>query len=133
MPDSCCVVGCVNRRSNESLFSFYCIPSGHSPNEVKRRQLWLNALHRKNWPDKMIKNARVCSKHFVSGKRSDEPSHPDYVPSVFMYKSNSLYHRQLERYQRYRLGEKKQESFFGNNIVTEQIENAENEECSVFF
>ncbi|XP_065665610.1 uncharacterized protein LOC124814176 isoform X2 [Hydra vulgaris] len=128
MPDSCCVVGCANRRSFTKFSSFYRISNGHSTKEFNRQQLWLNALHRENWPDKMIKNARVCSKHFVSGKRSDEPNHPDYVPSVFMYKPNSSGHKRLQLYQRYQSQEKKQKTFSGDNIFNEQSAYVETEE-----
>ncbi len=40
------------------------IPTENNPN---RRKLWLNAIRRENWPDNLIRNARICSAHFISG------------------------------------------------------------------
>ena len=43
----------------------------------------------------------VCSAHFVSGNKSDDPLSPDYIPRVFSYVGSSDKHRskrQLERY-----------------------------------
>ncbi len=36
--------------------------------EKKRRQLWLNAIKRADWTETIVKNARVCSAHFLSEK-----------------------------------------------------------------
>ncbi|KAI4822206.1 hypothetical protein KUCAC02_007765, partial [Chaenocephalus aceratus] len=32
-----------------------------------RRRLWLQAIKRVDWNEDIIKNARVCSAHFISG------------------------------------------------------------------
>lgn len=64
MPDSCCAVGCANRREKGSVKSFYRIPSerhGH------RKKLWLTAIKRENWSEKQIKSARICGDHFITG------------------------------------------------------------------
>ncbi|RDD45064.1 hypothetical protein TrispH2_002945 [Trichoplax sp. H2] len=96
MPDSCCVIGCKNRRIGNRL-SFYRIPRACTAKEIHRRQLWLKAINRSNWSTKKIANARICSQHFTTGvalfglstillgtgKRSDNPDHPDYIPSIF--------------------------------------------------
>ncbi|XP_077491950.1 uncharacterized protein LOC144102595 [Amblyomma americanum] len=31
---------------------------------------------------------RICGKHFVTGEPSDDPHHPDYVPTIFAHKKN---------------------------------------------
>ncbi|EDV21054.1 uncharacterized protein TRIADDRAFT_60440 [Trichoplax adhaerens] len=82
MPDSCCVIGCKNRRIGNRL-SFYRIPRACTAKEIHRRQLWLKAINRSNWSTKKIANARISSQHFTTGKRSDNPDHPDYIPSIF--------------------------------------------------
>lgn len=35
---------------------------------------------------KPSKHARICSEHFVDGKKSEHPHHPAYIPSVFPHK-----------------------------------------------
>ena len=69
MPDSCCNPGCSNRRIPGSSLSFYRIPSGDSEKEKERRLKWLNAIHRDKWSEEEIRNARLCSAHFISGTR----------------------------------------------------------------
>ncbi|XP_030585679.1 uncharacterized protein LOC115780561 [Archocentrus centrarchus] len=81
----CCVFGCTNRYSNISGLKLYRIPSGSRPFQRNRRHLWLQAINRKdkNWTEDRIKNARVCSAHFISGEASRDSESPDFVPSVF--------------------------------------------------
>ncbi|XP_047138616.1 uncharacterized protein LOC124814720 [Hydra vulgaris] len=103
MPDSCCAIGCMNKRiKGDKNLSFYRIPFGNTETSKNRRVLWLQALKRKNWPISMIDNARLCSKHFISGKKSDNPNSPDYVPSVFLYRQQSFSkkHQSIERFER---------------------------------
>ena len=69
MPDSCCAPGCSNRRIPGSSLSFYRIPSGDSEKEKERKLKWLNAIHRDKWSEEEIRNARLCSVHFISGTR----------------------------------------------------------------
>ncbi len=38
------------------------------PDKKKRRQLWLNEIKRADWTETNVKNARICSKHFLSVK-----------------------------------------------------------------
>ncbi|CAH1382091.1 unnamed protein product [Tenebrio molitor] len=75
MPHFCCVVNCASR-SNRDNVQFYRIPSIlHFKHKVKlnelsalRRQKWINAIRRKDFSEEMVKNARLCSKHFISRK-----------------------------------------------------------------
>jgi len=81
MPTTCAVVGCNNRQCKLCGVSYYSIPK---EDQDCRRQ-WIAFVSRKNsdgsaW--KPGKGHRVCSNHFISGKKSDEPGNPDYVPSV---------------------------------------------------
>jgi hypothetical protein len=73
MPHFCGVVNCASR-SNRDNVQFYRIPSIlHFKHKVKlnelsalRRQKWINAIRRKDFSEEMVKNARLCSKHFIS-------------------------------------------------------------------
>ena len=126
MPDVCCAVGCTNRRKSGGAISFYRIPNGNNPIDVKRRNLWLNAIKRDKWQPNMIANARLCSEHFISGKpitfflslmikqclcsfwfcmlclgaKSDDPQNPDYVPSIFTYRTQGKNQQKMFRYKR---------------------------------
>ena len=46
-------------------------------------------MKRQNWPksEKQVDNARLCSKHFVTGPKWDDPLYIDYVPTVFAFVS----------------------------------------------
>ncbi|KAK1897606.1 Reticulocyte-binding protein 2 like a [Dissostichus eleginoides] len=72
----CCVYGCTNRYSTGGL-KFYRIPRGPRPFQSNRRRLWLQAIKRVDWNEDIIKNARVCSAHFISGEASLDSSSPD--------------------------------------------------------
>ena len=80
MPTTCAVVGCHNRQSKRCEQSFYRFPK-----DKDRRRLWMAFISRRN-PDgspwQPGSGDRVCSDHFVSRKKSDLPSSPDFVPSV---------------------------------------------------
>lgn len=65
---SCCAIGCKNRHGQSKDIRFYRIPSMSTPFNVERRSLWLKAINRTNWSDASIRNARICSVHFISGK-----------------------------------------------------------------
>ncbi|KAK8773392.1 hypothetical protein V5799_012078 [Amblyomma americanum] len=54
--------------------------------ERERRQRWIAAVRRRNAdgsPWVPTRNSRVCSYHFVDGKKSDDPRKPGYVPTIF--------------------------------------------------
>ena len=66
---SCCAVGCKNRfNKNNKTRKFYRIPSTRTPFKANRRRLWLEAIRRSDWNEQIIKNATICSDHFISGK-----------------------------------------------------------------
>jgi len=62
MPNSCCALGCKNRRYHNFAKSFYRIPS-----KPYLRAKWLAAIKRENWSEKSINAARICGDHFISG------------------------------------------------------------------
>jgi len=74
MPTTCIVVGCGSRfdRDHVSFYSVVTVTNHRfltHKNELskKRRALWLAAIKRSDLTDAMIKNHRVCSKHFITG------------------------------------------------------------------
>ncbi|XP_063066686.1 uncharacterized protein LOC134458343 [Engraulis encrasicolus] len=79
---SCCVTGCTNRDTKKHRF--YAIPRGNRPFQTYRRGLWLKAIKRTDWTEDIIRNARVCGDHFISGEMSLDHWNPDFVPSIFL-------------------------------------------------
>lgn len=83
MVKSCCAVGCSRRSYRGCGVSFYRIPA-----DANRRSLWLAAINRKSWQP--TEHSWLCSAHFVSGKKSEDPLSPDYIPSVFAHTSSPV-------------------------------------------
>ena len=75
MVNFCAVVGCSKRSNRDKDVRFYCIPGvithqGQQTLELskRRRELWLSRLHRDDLGPQKQRYARVCSKHFLTGK-----------------------------------------------------------------
>ena len=89
-------VGCTNRFSKGSGISFYRFPT-----EAERRERWIAAVNRKDWAP--TNYTWICSQHFVSGCKSDDPLSPNYVPSVFSFVKSPVKRKaadDLKRYER---------------------------------
>ncbi|KAG8171586.1 hypothetical protein JTE90_001064 [Oedothorax gibbosus] len=71
--------GNTNLLSKISMFSF--------PTNVSRRAEWARAIRREGWSPKP--KSRICSKHFVEGKPSNNPDHPDWNPSIFPFEKEN--------------------------------------------
>ena len=78
MGKSCCAVGCANRYSKLAGIPFYRFPT-----DVERKRLWIAAVNRKNWAPS--EHSWICGAHFISGCKSNDPTSPDYTPSVFSH------------------------------------------------
>jgi len=82
---NCSVVGCHNNYSNtDKSVKFYSFPS--KPHEQQRRMQWINAVRRTNnrkqaWEPKPY--SRICSQHFVGNMKSNHPSSPAFIPTIF--------------------------------------------------
>ena len=88
MPKNRCAVGCSNVFRKGSGIQFYRFPV-----DLERWSKWIAAVNRQNWNP--TKYTWICSKHFVSGVKSNNPLAPNYVPSLFKH-TNSPVKRRLE-------------------------------------
>ena len=102
MPTTCVVYGCNSRwqkRPDDEEQEVFFFPL---PKDSDRRVQWVSAINRKNWTPK--DHHRVCSRHFVKGRPSRNPRHPDFILSVNMghgeSSSYSSAERRLRRYER---------------------------------
>ncbi len=106
----CVVFGCTKRSGRDKDVSFFRIPKviynkGDKVLELSRRRRngYLAAISRMGLTEKILKNDRVCSKHFVSGKPADlfEDTSPDWLPSLNLGHTRSKLPAQAtERYER---------------------------------
>ena len=94
MGKSCCAVGCANRYAKGSGIHFYRFPEN-----PERRAQWIAAVDRKNWEPNHY--TWICSAHFVSGVKSNDPLSPDYVPSVFGHTKSPVKRKLLKDVERY--------------------------------
>ena len=79
----CSAVGCNNStyRDGPRGIKFYRFPT-----DTERKKKWISLVNRtepngSRWNPGT--NSRLCSEHFFSGKKSEEPDNPDYQPSIF--------------------------------------------------
>jgi len=79
--DYCSVVGCNNRRSDfPQGFAFHQFPKG----PLSRRNAWIRATGRTlTGKNKFVvtDNTKICGSHFLSGRKSQDPTNIDYIPS----------------------------------------------------
>lgn len=94
MGKCCCAINCKNRFNKYSQISFYRLPKCQ-----EKRRKWIAAIGRLNWNP--TSETWLCSSHFVSGKKSNDPLHPDYVPSIFSFTSATEYHLAFNNVEQY--------------------------------
>lgn len=94
MGKCCCAINCKNRFNKSSQISFYRLPKSK-----EKRRKWIAAIGRIDWDP--TTETWLCSSHFVSGKKSNDPQHPDYVPSIFSFTSATEYHLALNNLDQY--------------------------------
>ena len=104
MVKSCSAIGCTNRSRKGSGINFYRFPV-----EPEKRSQWIAALRRESWIPK--KNSWLCCKHFISGKKSDDPLSPDFVPSMFTFVSTPTKRKQQEKLSSYERRKKRRKLF----------------------
>ena len=97
MVKSCCAIGCYNKYSKGGV-SFYRFPT-----DREKRNKWISAVKRKDWEPNEY--TWLCSAHFISGVKSNDPLSPDYVPSIFSFSTSTQklrFQQQLDDYERRR-------------------------------
>ncbi len=87
-------MGCTNRHSKGTSLSYY-----HFPVDPVRRGRWIAAIKRANW--RPTEYSFVCSAHFVTGKKSQDPISPEFVPSVIKYIDSHAKKRKLNDIKKY--------------------------------
>ncbi|XP_078660785.1 uncharacterized protein LOC144905167 [Branchiostoma floridae x Branchiostoma belcheri] len=76
----CCVPGCKNRQGTDTVKrSYYKFPQGEANRHLRR--LWEASVRRVDWVPSNYD--RICSDHFVGGKRTHTKGSAGYIPSVF--------------------------------------------------
>ena len=96
----CVVVGCSSRSGRDKGISFFRIPTiitnrGAAERELtqKRRDGYLPAISKDKLTEKIIRNDRICSKHFISGRPAYlyDTTNPDWLPTLNLghFKSTS--------------------------------------------
>ncbi|XP_061790065.1 FGGY carbohydrate kinase domain-containing protein isoform X2 [Nerophis lumbriciformis] len=88
MVDSCCAPGCKNQRGDGKAREFYRLPK-----DPERRQKWVAVINRARsqwkksepWWEPSDNGVRLCSEHFISGRKSNNPRSPDFVPAIFKH------------------------------------------------
>ncbi|KAK0156793.1 hypothetical protein PV328_012303, partial [Microctonus aethiopoides] len=79
----CCVPGCCID-GDLSKIKFYRFPTrGYN---LEKRAKWIKALKRVNADGSLWEpssRSRICSQHFVEGKKSEHPNGPAYIPTIF--------------------------------------------------
>ena len=80
---------CKSRRGEGNHYFFRVLRK----KDATRTENWAKAINRIN-PDgtlwKPSEFSLICSDHFVSGRPSDDPTNPDFVPSIFKHGKNEL-------------------------------------------
>ncbi|WAR15483.1 THA11-like protein [Mya arenaria] len=102
MPTSRCAPGCTQRFTRNSGIHFF-----RSPEDKDKRLKWQKSLRRRDFKNylKLLEPSqhdRLCSQHFISGKPSKDPCHPDYSPSVFSFTSPQHPQQTPARVERYK-------------------------------
>ena len=91
-----CIIGNCGSKSSQKSIRFYSVLSiitnqGEEFEELtrERRNLWISAIDRADLKTKnVLKNERVCSRHFVSGRPAAnwDRFNEDWVPTLHLTK-----------------------------------------------
>ncbi|XP_045205950.2 uncharacterized protein LOC123558138 [Mercenaria mercenaria] len=104
----CSIFGCTNRKDHETDLEYYRLPAvvtnqGEECEKLssERRRLWLANIGQ-NFENKNIQNVRVCSAHFVNGKKSylHDKLSPDWAPTVNLGRKRHASETACDRYDR---------------------------------
>ncbi|KAJ8391023.1 hypothetical protein AAFF_G00096440 [Aldrovandia affinis] len=95
MPTMCAAVGCYQKQTRGSYVKFYIFPR-----DTVRKKRWVAAVKREGWTP--ASHSKLCSMHFITGRRSDDPLSPDYVPSWFAHTTTEEKERSMAAMRRYK-------------------------------
>ena len=59
------------------------VPFYKFPTDKDRRAAWVAFVNRKKLPN--LDTSYICGHHFITGKKSQDKIHPDWVPSINKY------------------------------------------------
>ena len=76
---TCCVPGCFSNSLRNPELSLYVIPNGKSKEKQELRKRWLHMISRQNF-DNPGPGHRVCSLHFIGGRKTYMNNVPTIVP-----------------------------------------------------
>ena len=77
---TCCVPGCFSNNKRNPELSFYNFPNGKNEESQELRKKWVNLISRKDFTPTFAH--RVCSKHFVDGRKTYMNRLPLIVPKA---------------------------------------------------
>ncbi len=97
---SCVVVGCTNTSYRNRDVHFYGFPKKNKD----KADAWVRSIKRVK-PDGTpwipSKNSKVCSSHFIDNKKSDDPTSPSYLPTIFPTNHRpEVTEQELQRFER---------------------------------
>lgn len=83
MVDYCCAPDCTNKRGKKKGTLFY-----HIPKVAERQAKWIRVIKEPKASKTRLKDPPavgfcLCSDHFISRRKRDNPLSPDFVPSIF--------------------------------------------------
>lgn len=120
----CCVPQCSSTEVKNPELKFYRFPGRYY--EVERKRKWIISVRRKSINGKTewapTSNTRICSRHFLGGKRSENPKDEAYNPTIFPWKKENpetmrRIKRLTERNQRKNFGVESEVGSNDNQIV----------------
>ncbi|XP_052806086.1 uncharacterized protein LOC128235310 [Mya arenaria] len=86
----CSIYGCNHRKDREKDLQYYRLPAVITNQGAEwekltadRRREWLARINQ-DFSTKNLTNVRICSTHFISGKKADlhDRLNPDWAPSI---------------------------------------------------
>ncbi|XP_066930915.1 uncharacterized protein [Clytia hemisphaerica] len=98
------------------------IPFHRFPANKERRELWVRACMKNGSLPDNLNAARICGRHFKSGKQVDISGHPSYVPTIFKDYDNEQNNTNTSSVDRYnRLFQRRRQKFLENqNTINDE-------------
>ena len=78
MVKRCCALVVIMHTGKARGFALY-----RFPRDPERRSKWIATISRENWQQNEY--SWICSEHFLSGEKSNNPLAPNYIPTLFSH------------------------------------------------